>query len=98
MKSENQHAVDSALACLRAFGIDLPAHPTEEQVQAEYEAVWHALDGRTIESLIDLPLMTDPDAAGRDEVLRSLSAPPFTDFRLCCLRSAAWSNSACSTA
>ena len=30
----------SALACLRLFGIDMPAHPTREQVQAEYETVW----------------------------------------------------------
>ena len=28
MKSENAQAVDSALTCLRLFGIDLPAHPS----------------------------------------------------------------------
>jgi len=64
MKSEYQQyqqAVASALTCLRLLGIDLPAHPTWEQVQAEYEAVWQTLNGRPIESLIDLPLMTDPD-------------------------------------
>src|SRR5258706_10892828 len=31
MKSENQQAVASALTCLRLFGIDLPAHPTQQQ-------------------------------------------------------------------
>src|SRR5258708_10619238 len=36
VKSENAQAVDTALTCLRLFGIDLPAHPTWEQVQAEY--------------------------------------------------------------
>ncbi len=61
VKSENPLAVDSALTCLRLFGIDLPAHPTWEHVQAEYEEVWRGLDGRAIEDLIDLPLMTDPD-------------------------------------
>ena len=41
VKSENAtSAVDSALTCLRLFGIDIPAHPTREQVQAEYETVW----------------------------------------------------------
>ena len=57
--------MDSALdvAC-DLFGIDLPAHPTWEQVQAEYESVWQPLDGRPIESLIDLPLMTDPELRG----------------------------------
>jgi hypothetical protein len=46
MKSESQQAVDSALMCLRGFGIDMPAHLTQEQVQAEYETVWQTLNGR----------------------------------------------------
>src|ERR1700722_18804517 len=61
LKGELPQAVDSALTCLRLFGIDLPAHPTSEQAEAEYEMVWQSLNGRPIESLIDLPLMTDPE-------------------------------------
>src|SRR5260370_30458640 len=57
VKSENEQAIDSALACLKLFGIDIPAHPSWEQVQAEYETVWRNLEGRPIEYLIDLPLM-----------------------------------------
>jgi hypothetical protein len=45
MKPENQQAVASALTCLRTFGIDLQAHPTLEQVQAEYETVWQTSMG-----------------------------------------------------
>jgi predicted ATPase/signal transduction histidine kinase len=87
MKSENQQAVASALTCLRLFGIDLPAHPTWEQVQAEYETVWQSLNGRPIESLIDLPLMTDPDMQAAMRVLSALTpAAYFTDFRLSCLQ------------
>jgi len=87
MKSENQQAVASALTCLRLFGIDLPAHPTLEQVQAEYETVWQTLNGRPIESLIDLPLMTDPELQAAMQVLSVLSPPAyFTDFRLYCLQ------------
>ena len=67
LKSEIQQTVDTALACLRGFGIDIPVHPTDEQVRTEYEAVWHALKGRTIEDLIDLPLMTDRETAGGSE-------------------------------
>jgi len=86
-KSENPQAVDSALTCLRLFGIDLPAHPTLEQVQAEYEAVWQTLNGRPIESLIDLPLMTDLEQQAALQVLSVLSPPAyFTDFRLYCLQ------------
>ncbi|MEA2947649.1 MAG: hypothetical protein QOI40_2979, partial [Alphaproteobacteria bacterium] len=46
MKSEHQQALAGAITCLRLFGIDLPAHPTLEQVQAEYETVWQTLNGR----------------------------------------------------
>ncbi|HEY6735269.1 MAG TPA: GAF domain-containing protein, partial [Roseiarcus sp.] len=86
LKSENQQAVASALACTRLFGIDLPAHPTWEQVHAEYEALWQTLDGRPIESLIDLPLMTDPELQAAMQVLGDLKAAAYlTDFRFCCL-------------
>jgi PAS domain S-box-containing protein len=85
MKSENHEAVASALTCLRLFGIDLPAHPTQEQVQTEYETVWQTLDMRPIESLIDLPLMTDPEMEAAMQVLSVVSPPAYlTDFRLCC--------------
>jgi predicted ATPase len=60
MRSENTKAVESALVCLGLFGIDMPAHPTREQVDAEYEKVWRNLAGRPIENLLDLHKMTDP--------------------------------------
>jgi len=86
VKGEYPQAVDSGLACLRLFGIDLPAHPTWEQVQAEYEAVGQFLNGRPIESLIDLPLMTDPDLQAAMRLISVLDAPAcFTSLRFYCL-------------
>jgi len=86
VKSENAQAVASALTGLRLFGIDIPAHPTWEQVQAEYEAVWQLLNGRPIASLIDLPLMTDPEQQAAMQVLSTLLGHAyFTDFHLSCL-------------
>src|SRR5229473_1546764 len=86
VKGEHAQAVDSALRCLGLFGIDIPAHPTWEQVQAGYETVWRTLDGRPIEGLIDLPLMTDPELQAAMRVLAVLIAPSyFTDFHLYCL-------------
>jgi predicted ATPase len=83
MKSENAQAVASALACLRLFGIDLPSHPTWEQVEAEYETVWRNLNGRSIENLIDLPLMSDPEVQAAMQMLAVLAGPAtFTDFQL----------------
>jgi predicted ATPase/signal transduction histidine kinase len=87
MKSENQQAVTTALTCLRLFGIEIPAHPTWEQVQAEYETFWQTLNGRSIESLIDLPLMTDPELQAAMQVFSALTPPAyFTDFHLYCLQ------------
>src|ERR1700674_4120394 len=83
MKSEIPKGVESALECLRLFGIDMPAHPTREQVDAEYEKVWNNLGKRPIESLIDLPLMTDPEMQAAMGVLSVLSSPAqFTDIKL----------------
>jgi PAS domain S-box-containing protein len=83
VKSEYASAVSCALDCLRLFGIDMPSHPSLEEVQAEYEEVWRNLDGRSIESLIDLPLMTDPDMLAAMGVLSALTAPAlFTNDEL----------------
>ena len=37
---EPDYAVASGLSCLRLFGIDLPPHPTWDQVQREYDEIW----------------------------------------------------------
>ena len=87
LKGELTQAVDSGLTCLRLFGIDLPEHPTWEQVHAEYEAVWKALEGRPIESLIDLPMMADPELLAAMQVLSVLGPSAyFTDRRLACMQ------------
>jgi predicted ATPase/signal transduction histidine kinase/GAF domain-containing protein len=93
VKGEYPQAVDSALACLRLFGIDLPAHPTWGQVEAEYETVGQSLNGRPIESLIDLPLMTDPDLQAAMRLLSVLDAPAcFTSLHFYCLLSCRMAN------
>jgi predicted ATPase len=61
MQSDNLQAIRSGLECLRIFGVGMPAQPTRDEVQVEYDKVWVNLGERSIESLIDLPLMTDPE-------------------------------------
>jgi PAS domain S-box-containing protein len=87
LKGELPQAIDSALTCLRQFfGIDIPVHPTKEQLETEYETVWQTLRGRQIESLIDLPLMTDPELQAAMPLLSIISAAAYaTDFHLFCL-------------
>ena len=87
VRSQHQQAVDSGHTCLRLFGIHMPAHPTWEQVQAEYEMIWRNLEGRPIEALIDLPLMTDPELQAATRVLSVLTDPAYvTDQNLFCLQ------------
>ena len=40
--------------------------------------VWRNLEERSIEGLIDLPLMTDPDLQAAMRLLSVLDAPPTT--------------------
>src|SRR5262249_6088886 len=80
VKGEYPQAVASALMSLRLFDMDIPAHPTQEQVQAEYETLWRSLQRRPIDALIDLPLMTDPDLLAAMQLLSIfLEAAYFTD-------------------
>src|SRR6202022_4093124 len=45
--------------------------------------VWQTLDGRPIESLIDLPIMTDPELQAAMQLLSALTPPAyFTDLHL----------------
>jgi predicted ATPase/signal transduction histidine kinase len=74
-RAEYQQAVECGLECLRLFGIDLPAHPTREQVQIEYEKVWLNLGARSIEGLIDEPVMSDREIQAAMLVLAELCAP-----------------------
>jgi predicted ATPase/signal transduction histidine kinase/GAF domain-containing protein len=86
VQGEYPQAVDNALACLRLFGIDLPAHPNSEEVEAEYQTIWRNLDERSIESLIDLPRMTHPELQVAMQVLSTLAEVSwFTDFHLYCM-------------
>ena len=80
IKVENTQAIESALACLREFGIDLPGQPTPEQVQGEYEQVWQTLGEQSIESLIDLPPVSDPKIRVTMEIIAAVT--PATYFHV----------------
>jgi PAS domain S-box-containing protein len=77
MKAEYRQAIDGGLECLQLFGIEMPAHPTREDVQVEYARIRQKLENRSIESLIDLPLMTDPEMHAAMGILSVIAAPAF---------------------
>ena len=84
----SDRAVAVCLNYLRQVGIEWSPHPKEEEVLGEYERVRSLIGGRTIEVLIDLPLMQDPASLATIEVLIKLMPPAlFTDANLTFLTS-----------
>ena len=80
---QSNRAVAVGLDYLRNLGIDWSPHPTEEEARREYERIWSQIGGRTIEELVDLPLMSDPASLATLDVLTKLGpAAFFTDFNL----------------
>ena len=54
-------AIHTALECLRMFGVDIPDSPTPEQMREVYEDMRRTMGDRSIDSLIELPVMDDPE-------------------------------------
>ena len=78
-------AVAVALDYLRHVGIEISPHPAEEEVRREYEQIWAHLGGRSIEDVIDLPLMSAPESLATLEVLLMTGIPAaITDENLNC--------------
>jgi PAS domain S-box-containing protein len=75
VKSEMAPAANSCLDCLSLLGVEMSAHPTGTEVHAEYEKVWKNLDGRSIESLIQLPPMTKAEMQAAMRTLSLLFVP-----------------------
>jgi PAS domain S-box-containing protein len=69
----SSHAIAVGLDYLRHLGIEWSPHPTEEEARREYEQIWSQLGSRTIEALIELPLMSDLASLATMDVLTKLS-------------------------
>jgi PAS domain S-box-containing protein len=80
------HAIEACLDYLRHIGVRWSAHPTKEEVQQEYERLWRQIGHRSIEELVNLPLMSDPELRASMDVLTAvLTAALWTDENLFCL-------------
>ena len=70
----------------RHLGINWSPHPSDEEARREYEQVWSRLGSRSIEELIELPLMSDPASLATLDVLTKLvSAVWHVDANLACM-------------
>ncbi|TCU64033.1 PAS domain S-box-containing protein [Bradyrhizobium sp. R2.2-H] len=80
---QGSRAIAVGLDYLRHLGIDWSPHPTEDEARREYERIWSQLGSRTIESLIDLPLMGNVASLATLDVLTKLGPPAhYTDAKL----------------
>jgi len=61
--------VAACLDYLRHLGIEWSPHPTDEEARCEYQRIWSQLGSRTIEELIELPLMSDQASLATLDVL-----------------------------
>jgi PAS domain S-box-containing protein len=83
---QSSRAIAVGLDYLRHLGIDWSPNPTEEEARREYERIWSQLGSRTIEALIELPLMSDPASLATLDVLTKIGPPAFyTDANLLAL-------------
>ncbi len=83
MLNQSDRAVAVCLDYLRHLGVEWSPHPTKEEARREYDRIWSQLGSRTIEELLDLPLMTDPASRATLDVLTMVLLPAkFTDANL----------------
>jgi predicted ATPase/signal transduction histidine kinase len=68
-------AIEAALDYLRRVGVAWSTHPTEAEVEREYALLWEALGERSIESLVDLPPIADPECRATMDVLLASTSP-----------------------
>ncbi len=89
MKAEPTQSVEAGIECLRLFDIHTSAHPNSEDVRSSLREVLNSLGNRTVEELINLPEMQDPEKIALMNVLTALYNPAFytdpnlTDLVVC---------------
>jgi predicted ATPase/signal transduction histidine kinase/tRNA A-37 threonylcarbamoyl transferase component Bud32 len=65
-------AVEAGVAFLRRVGLELSPHPCPQAVTRERERFERALGERSVQAILDLPLMTEPASQAAMDVLQSL--------------------------
>jgi PAS domain S-box-containing protein len=82
----SERAIQIGLECLQSLGISWSARPTDEEVQSEYAQVRQQLGDREIETLIDLPPMSEPTSCATMDILVAfIPAAHWIDRNLYCL-------------
>ena len=80
---QSDSAVGVGLEYLRRVDGQWSRHPMAKDVRQDYDRLWQQLGSGSIEALLDLPPMRDPDRCATMDVLTVLTSPAlFTDLNL----------------
>jgi predicted ATPase/signal transduction histidine kinase len=72
---QSGRAVTVGLDYLRDVGVDLPAHPSEDDARREYNQTWSQVRHLSLEDFVNSPLMSDAASLATLDVLTKLFAP-----------------------
>ncbi|MBO9127959.1 MULTISPECIES: PAS domain-containing protein [unclassified Rhizobium] len=82
-RSEVPESVSVALSCLSEFGLVIPLRPDQLELEAATISVWERLYGRSVEELVYLPKMENPEVEAVISVLSAMTnSAQLTDERL----------------
>jgi PAS domain S-box-containing protein len=92
-RDRSGRAIEVGLQYLDQAGIRWSSRPSIEGVEHEFERLWQRLEKKPIESIADLPLMSEAGSRATMDVLTALMPPAlFTDRNLQCLLIARMAN------
>jgi PAS domain S-box-containing protein len=79
----SDRGVEVCLEYLQRSGVHWSPRPITDEVQREYDRIWQQVGSRSIEELVDLPLMRNPEVHATLDVLTEVVTPAlFTDENL----------------
>ena len=83
MRGEVGQVMRTGIDALGMFGQTVPEQPSNANVRADSQSLWQEMGDRTVEDMVDLPMMDDPEMAAAMSIMVRLGmASYFADANL----------------
>jgi predicted ATPase/serine phosphatase RsbU (regulator of sigma subunit)/tRNA A-37 threonylcarbamoyl transferase component Bud32 len=76
-QNQQRKAIKIALTLLKRLQINLPEEPTQEDVELAIQEMQVSLSGKSIQSLIDLPMMTNTQSISAMHIMEAVTSPAY---------------------